>query len=494
MQVYDTANRAGQRDDMVTTPAGETGYRVVLRFWEPRPGNDGWLIPGRRGAVPGPAVVFDPPLSCQFRIGLTFSVKNLDVLRLRCRSRGPAGSRWRDIFVDVTKPGALLHDLDRVVLEATDERDIRLELEAALDPGETLHAVALDPSDDWFNEAKAAPGMALRLDTIDLLPVNAESRRPRVPFAAAREVGVPPPEKRKSGRRDAVVFAWWIPDTVEARAVGEYYLGLLRYHHPDSRIFLGVNHGSHPEPVDAVRGSGLDVEICPVPADIEVNSDAAGFLAALEGFHRSAEQFDLVWFGHTKGASRASDPLYYRHVRFVLERRFWARRAEIERVFADPRIGLFAPQYNLLPTFPWPGPWRGWLDDLAALQRIYRSRYPPLGLNALDTFYVLRGDIVRAFCDAVSPWFFRTDPADYGASRWLFEMAIPSIATMQGFEPYIDMDVPGANDPRDDIMLDRDMRQVHRLAQEELQRWREDPFAFVPRVLPWDRPVWQEHA
>jgi hypothetical protein len=488
------ARRGGPQAETMSNTTRKTDIRVVNRNWEPRPGGGGWLVPGRRGAVPGPSIVLDPPVAGRFRIHLTIRVEAMDVLRLRCRTRGPAGARWRDVFVDVVKPGALLHDLDRVVLStATGPGRFDLVLEGALDEGETLQAISLDASDDWFADAEEWPGLALAIDRVELLPVDAGAAERRVPHVAVRHPDDPIPDKKRRGSRDAVVFAWWVPDTPEARKVGEYYLGLLCYHHPDSRIFLGVNHGSHPEPVAAVLASGLDVQVCPVPPEIEVTSDAGGFLAALEGFDQADEAFDLVWFGHTKGASRADDRIYH-HVRFQLERRFWARRAEIEAVFADPRIGLFAPQFNLPPTYPWPGPWRGWLDELAALQRIYRDRYPPLGLNALDTFFVLRGKIVRAFCDAVAPWFFRTDPADYGASRWFFEMAFPSIATMQGYEPFIDLDVPGANDPRDDILLETDLRQRHRLAQEELDRWRADPFAFAPRTLPWNRDAWQQQT
>jgi hypothetical protein len=477
---------------MMSNTSGKTGFRVVHRNWQPRSGGGGWLVPGHRGAVPGPSIVLDPPVLGRFRIHLTIRFEAMDVLRLRCRIRGPAGVCWRDVFVDAAKPGALLHELDRVELgTAVEPGRYDLVLEGSLDERETLQAVSLDPSDDWFGDPKEESEMALAIDRVDLLPAAADATERPVPYVAVRHPDDPVPDKSRRGKRDAVVFAWWIPDTPQARKVGEYYLGLLRYHHPDSRIFLGVNHGSHPDPVAAVLASGLDVQVCPVAPEIDVTSDAGGFLAALEAFQRSDERFDLVWFGHTKGASRADAP-YYRHIRLLLERRFWARRAEIETIFADPRIGLFAPQFNPSPTYPWPGPWRGWLDELAALQRIYRDRYPPLGLNALDTFFVLRGEILRAFCDAVWPWFFRTDPADYGASRWFFEMAFPSIATMQGYEPYIDREVPGANDPRDDIMLDNDLRQRHRLAQRELDRWRADPFAFVPRVLPWDRDVWQQ--
>ncbi|MGH2615623.1 MAG: hypothetical protein ACRDJC_10320 [Thermomicrobiales bacterium] len=463
------------------------------RNWAPRAAEDDWLAPGSRGAVPGPWIVFEPPLRDRFRVVVDLLAKGMEVLRLRCRSKStkPAALRWRDVYCDVAQPGALYHELDRVALGATGGKDrFRLELEGALDPGETLRAIALDPCDVWFNEVPDAPDLALRIAALEILPAGAAPDRPRAPFGAVRHDGEAPSDKTRRGNRDAVVFAWWIPDTAVARKVGEYYLGMLRYYHPDSRIFVGVNHGSDPAMVDMLAASGLDIEICQVPPRIAVNSDAGGFLAALDAFHQDREPFDLVWFGHTKGASRANNA-YYRHIRFFLEHSFWARRAEIECAFADPRIGLLAARYNLLPPFPWPNAWPGWRDDLAALQRIYRDRYPPLGLSALDTFFILRGDIVRAFCDAVGPWFFRADPAEYGASRWFFEMAFPSIATMQGYEPFIDMDVPGNNSPRDDIMLDADVKQTHRLALEELRRWRDDPIGFRPRVLPWDRSLWQ---
>jgi hypothetical protein len=468
-------------------------YRLMRRNWKPRPGEGEWLVPGPRGAVPGPSLALNPPLIDRFRIGLSFRVEGMDVLRLRCRVRGPHGAHWRDVFVDAAKPGALLHDLDRVMLgTAGGSGRYDLEMEGALAAGESLEAISLDPSTDRFGDDEAA-AMALAIDRVEVLLAAEDAAELRAPHVAVRHSDDPRPDKRRRGNRDAVMFAWWIPDTPAGRMVSDYYLGLLRYHHPDSRIFLGVNHGSHPEPIAAVRESGLDVEICHVPPQIDVNSDAGGFLAALAAFARCEERFDLVWFGHTKGASRADDR-DYRHTRFLQERRFWARRAEVETIFAEPTIGLFAPQFIPPPTYPWSGPWRGWLDELAALQRIYRARYPPLGLNALDTFFVLRAEIVRAFCDAVSPWFFQTDPADYGASRWFFEMAFPSIASMQGYEPFIDQDVPGAGAPRDDILLDFDMRQRHRLAQAELDRWRADPFAFSPRVLPWDRAAWRRRA
>jgi hypothetical protein len=96
----------------------------------------------------------------------------------------------------------------------------------------------------------------------------------------------------------------------------------------------------------------------------------------------------------------------------------------------------------------------------------------------------MRGEIVRRFCRVVGPDFFHTSPGDYGASRYFFEIGFPNIASMQGFAPFIDPDVAGANSSRDDVWLTFDPKQNHRLARIELERWQRDPFSFTARPLP----------
>jgi hypothetical protein len=287
-------------------------------------------------------------------------------------------------------------------------------------------------------------------------------------------------------RRDAVVFAWFVPEQLPA--LGQYYFSLLHAYHADSKLFIGMNHGSDPVWEKRFHESGMACEVRWAGREMGDYWDTTGFLTALTGIHGCDETFDLAWFGHTKGGSSTLD--HTTLVRNELLRNFWGRRAEITRTFDNPSIGLFAPRYNLTPPYPFPGPWKGWTEELSALRRIYRDCCAPLGLCALDTFFVLRGEIVRRFCDTVGNTLLCTDPGAYGANKWFFEMAFPSIAAMQGYEPFIDTDAPGTGDPRDDVMLMNDRRQNHRLAQAELQRWRQDPYDFTPRIIPWDHPAW----
>jgi len=249
-----------------------------------------------------------------------------------------------------------------------------------------------------------------------------------------------------------------------------------------------MNHGSDPAWELRCRTSGLDAEVRWARPGSRDYWDATGFLTALEAFRATEEAFSLVWFGHTKGSSRtfATDEW----MREDHRRDFWGRRDEIAALFADVRIGFFAPRYNLTPPYPFPGEWQGWRDELAALCRAYRGDFAPLGLCALDTVFVLRGEIVRRFCREVDPQFFGTDLASLGANKWFFEMAFPSLASMQGFEPFIADDPAGEGDPREDLMLYGDRAQVHRLARAEVARWRADRTGFQPRIMAWDLPAW----
>jgi hypothetical protein len=465
--------------------------RVAPRGWQASPHDETLLRPGSVGGEQPPQIVFARPLRGPFRVSLEIAAGGMAVLQLRCRVRGAYGEEWRDVLLDIERPGALHHELNRVTLvPPTAGHGFQLELEGALGPDEELPEIELAVVNYWADQVEPEPGAEIHLRRAECWELPASG--PSVPFAASRRADHPLPDKvkRTGGRRDAVIFAWWVPPTVDAAKVARYYLGLLAYHHPDSKLFIGINHGSDPAWLPVLQQSGLDITIAPALPHMSVASDAGGFLAALREYERCDEEFDLVWFGHSKGASRDYD--YYRSMRLLIDHNFWARRADVERAFADPKIGLYAARTTVASTDPYDraddDP--GWVGELDALRRIYRDRYAPLGLHAYETFFAMRGTVLRRFCDVVGPRFFTTDPKAYGAGRWFFEMAFPSIPSMQGFDPYIPMDVHGTNDPRDDINLTFDAKQTHRLALAELERWRQDPFDFQPRIMHWDNWLW----
>jgi hypothetical protein len=460
-------------------PPRATTSRMESRAWTERP--DGWVpVAGARtGSL---RIIPEEEVRGSYRVRLVLAAREIQVLRIQAHYTGPAGPRFRNLYLDVTYPGAIFHGVDAVWLDPEPAGGgLEIEWEARLAAGESLLELTLDPLDFWLRDARLEPEMAIAPRRVEIAQIGWPRSSTR--WVAERFPGREPAPKRKDGKRDAVILAWWVPETAEARKTGEYYLGLLRYHHPDSKIFVGINHGSDPAWLDVLHDSGLDVEIAATDPAVQVNSDVGGFLAALGAFARDSEEFDLAWFGHTKGASRTTfEDALYNHYRYQHDRRFWSRRGEIETFFADPRVGYFAHRYGLHDPSP-ESPWRGFVE-LDALRRVYRDTYQPLGLWAWETVFVMRAAIVRRFCEAVGWEFFRVNPPDYGADRWFFEAAFTSVASMQGYEPWIELETDTYGFERDDVVLYIDPAQGNRHAMEELQRWRENPLEFQPRAIP----------
>jgi hypothetical protein len=198
-------------------------------------------------------------------------------------------------------------------------------------------------------------------------------------------------------------------------------------------------------------------------------------VAALDAYRRSDELFDLVWFGHNKGGDHLANQAYAT-ARWMLERTFWGRRAAIEDYFDDPVIGLYAPHYLMML--------QQHLTQTEALTRMYQAPCAPLYAMAVSTHFAMRDTSVREFCERVDKRFFRYGPEPFGGDRYFFEMAMPNVPIMQGYEPYIEPGLGGTlGQPKVDGVQSilSDWRQNHAVVTIELDKWRQDPTHFRTR-------------
>jgi hypothetical protein len=328
------------------------------------------------------------------------------------------------------------------------------------------------PGGDSFALPVAAPaGARLELRELALRPTERVRKGP--PYGIVRGPR-PAPYRKPAGRpRDAVIFSSWVREA--GLELGDHFLETLRRYHADSKIFVGINHGSSPQWTERLAASGLDVTIAPATATLTTPSDPTGFIAALDAYRRHEERFELVWFGHNKGGDHLDDPRYATG-RWTIERMFWSRRAEIEPCFADPTIGLYAPHYLMLT--------QSHLRQTDALLRMYQAACLPLGVMALSTHFVLRDESVRDFCARVDPRFFRYGPEPFGGDRFFFEMAMTNVPLMQGYEPSIEPGLGGTTgEPKMNGVesIHNDWRQNHAVVAIELAKWRRDPTRFRTR-------------
>jgi hypothetical protein len=370
---------------------------------------------------------------------------------------------------------------------------VQLEFDLDLDPGHFLDRISFDlvEEDNWrlhpdfpggksFALPTEAPAGA-RLEFHELSLGATANVRKGPPYGIVRAQR-PAPYRKPTGRpRDAVIFSSWMPE--DGLILGDYFIETLRRYHADSKIFVGINHGSSPEWTQRLEASGLDVTIQPAAPTLTISCDPTGFVAALDAYRRHEEPFELVWFGHTKGLSHLDEPRYATG-RWMIERMFWSRRDEIELYFEDPTIGLYAPHYMMMR--------QSHLRQSDALLQMYQAACMPLGAAALSTHFVMRDESVRDFCARVDQRFFHYGPGLFGGDKFFFEMGMPNVPMMQGYEPYIE---PGLGGTTGQLKMDgvesiyNDWRQNHAVVAIELEKWRRDPTRFRTRHRDLTDPI-----
>lgn len=462
-------------------------FRAEVRQWQVAAGAGIALSTDRR--LPAPGVSFLPlaPARGLLRGHLRLRASALRTLRLGFVLTRPDRHlpHRRALYLSLARPGFLIHDLPFVDVTFAEDGAVDIDFDLKLARGRVLERIELTPveEDNWQLHPMYPGGRSFRLPdaapagsklTIEDLNLQSTPRlRAGVPYGTVHAQR-PAPYRKPCGRpRDAVIFSSWVPK--EGLALGDYFIKTLEHWHGDSKIFVGINHGSTPQWRKNLEASQLDVTVVEAPTTITMPCDPTGFVTALAAFRRDPEPFDLVWFGHTKGLGHVKE-VRYGTGRWAIERMYWSRRREIEQYFRNPVIGLYSPHYLMML--------QDHLRQTDALERMYDGPCAPLGAMAVSTHYVMRNESVRAFCANVDPKLFREGPEAFGGDMYFFEMAMSNVPSMQGYEPYIEPGLGGTSGaPKlngiESIL--RDWRQNNAVVAIELEKWRQNPTSFRTR-------------
>ncbi|MEE8631029.1 MULTISPECIES: hypothetical protein [Methylobacterium] len=211
--------------------------------------------------------------------------------------------------------------------------------------------------------------------------------------------------------------------------IGEYYIELIGRYFSDSDIYIGINQGSSDKWRKMIAKSGLRAIVADVPPHLWVNSNVAGFQAALSALRDSNVRYDHYWFGHSKGTTHST----YEEadlLRWVIEKDFWTRRAEIEAE-CDPLT------CGAVPALPMPAESANTSVALY-LRSIYNAPYRPIFYIPTYTYFGMGGRSLNIFLEKASKRFFAENILNGpGVSRYFFEGGFSWIADMAGFEPYL---------------------------------------------------------
>ena len=468
-------------------PPCPVAFTAEAKGWQAAPGRDIVLTAGGRLTAPRLVLRPETPARGLLRGRTILTTRDVPTLRLTFVLSRPDRrlSHRREVVFSLTRLGAVFHQLPYFTAVRQPDGSLALDFDLNLSRARSLDRIEVEivEEDNWrmhprfpgggsFALPAAVPaGAGIAFREFSLAPTARLRRGPRHGSVHGPRQA---PYRAPRGRpRDAVIFSSWVPR--EGMAVGDYFLEMLGRWHADSKIFVGVNHGSSPRWIARLRQSGLDVTIQHAPSTMTMPFDPTGFVAALDAYRRCDEAFSLVWFGHNKGGDHLDDE-NYAAARWTIERMFWSRRATIERYFDDPVIGLYTPHYLMML--------QEHLTQTEALARMYPAVCAPLAVMSVATHFVMRAESVREFCAGVDPRFFRYGPEPFGGDRYFFEMAMPNVPIVQGYEPYIEPGLggtKGAPDIAGEASILSDWRQNHAVTAIELEKWRHAPTYFRTR-------------
>jgi hypothetical protein len=233
--------------------------------------------------------------------------------------------------------------------------------------------------------------------------------------------------------QDAVVFASYIPDD-EALSCGEDFLHAFQERFSDCTIFIGINP-SIPAWERSIRRSGLDVSVKIIDESLHSMSDASAYQGALSIMRESRDDFDIVWFCHTKGSTnRRSVGRRNFYIRDFLE-----RRAAVTDLFhrysqigAYGKIGIKkSSNGRRWNRFPKDSHTIGSFD---IMENFGPFLYPRVPWCYIETFYVLRGNVMKDFLETADDSFFTSKIKN----RFFFEDWFHLIASRRGYFPYVE--------------------------------------------------------
>jgi hypothetical protein len=222
-------------------------------------------------------------------------------------------------------------------------------------------------------------------------------------------------------KKNAVVFSSWIPNSTIHRS--GIYLSYIRDYFGDCDVYIGVNAESDLAWIDLIESTLPEAHIALVDPDLAVNSDVSGFQSALKLMKDNREDYENVYFMHSKGISYPLDSVWYISCRDYFMQ-FAEKRKEYDEILENDEIGGWA---HIARNFDMKISKN--LEVISSYMKIpINSETIPTNTMWLLTHYAIKGKIVKWFLDNSTEEFFTTNLKD----RYFFEVCFPLIVDAYG--------------------------------------------------------------
>lgn len=225
-------------------------------------------------------------------------------------------------------------------------------------------------------------------------------------------------------RFSCIIFSLYLP-SIDKKYVVDEIFNHIRATVPESKIFIGIQYNSIPETESIISKliPIFNIEYKRAKTELAINSDASGYITALELYSKSDMKFDFVYFIHTKGITSNNDNLRRDLLSIIFDNK------TTTKYLKSPEIGSFSPYITITD-------WDYNIKLLSSMTKFAPDLllYTPLEYYYLHTFYIIKNHILRSFIIAARPLLFNTTIQSY-SDRWFMERDFPHIVDLQGYLP-----------------------------------------------------------
>ena len=221
-------------------------------------------------------------------------------------------------------------------------------------------------------------------------------------------------------KKNAVVFSSWMPSNVLHR--GGVYLSYIRDYFGDCDVYVGINANSDLAWVDMIESELPEAQVALVDPEMYIDSDVSGFQVALKSLKESGNEYDTVYFMHSKGISYPLDSVWYISCRDYFMQ-FAEKRQEYDELLKNDDVGGWAHIARKFDMNASKHP-----EQILSFMRNAPENVKPQDTMWLLTHYAIKGKIVKWFLDDTKDEFFTENLKD----RYFFEVCFPLIVDAYG--------------------------------------------------------------
>jgi len=270
----------------------------------------------------------------------------------------------------------------------------------------------------------------------------------------------------------AVIYATYIKND-KGLKIAKEILDTIQTNMSDAHIIVGVNptkHKAHDEWLKFLESNDVEYEI--TPDELVIITDASAYQSALRLFNRvRRDEYDAVWFMHTKGGAKQEHKRLHQREKFC--KLLFVNNEPLMELLQIPSVGIVGHSLSMCALRSSGTTGTKTMKEINEKLDKYLTGASFYRYN-LHTMFGCSWTALNSFLNAVHSSFFNTNLIRGG----FFEVLFTALVSRAGYAPLsLDFGIRlGRNNDYKKVKL-------HQLYIDELKLWAEESHVDISHIL-----------